>query len=233
MFSDVENYACEPEFTAEVTPVTSAYASTRSSTIQLLDTAKGRISVEGPTLSEKISGLGIDEGLRAFRPAWRQKEALVEIAGLEDSWVVCACQGETIIGYITFHPPGEFERWGRAGISEILELGAIEVAPGYRNIRLGREMMQLAFADPVMEKYIVISTEYYWHWDLDGTGLTVWEYQNVMSRLMESVGMVKRDTDEQEISAHPANMLMVRVGSTVSAEATEAFEKLLFRKKKS
>ncbi len=230
LFSDVENYAVK-EFTAEVTPVTPAYATTRFSTIQIMHTAKGLISVEGPTLSEKINSLGIDDGMKAFRPAWRQKEALVEIAGLEDGWVVTACRGEAIIGYITFHPPGEFERWGRAGIRELLELGAIEVAPGYRNIRLGREMMKVAFADPVMENYVVISTEYYWHWDLDGTGLNVWEYQAVMTRLMESAGMVKRDTDEQEISAHPANMLMVRVGNKVSPEAVAGFERLLFRKK--
>ncbi len=28
-----------------------------------------------------------------------------------------------------------------------------------------------------MEDYIIITTEYYWHWDLKGTGLKVWEYR--------------------------------------------------------
>lgn len=214
-------------FTAEVTTVTPSHAATRPIITRVLNSDKGPITLEDPTASEKISNCSIDEGLRAFRPAWRQKEALVEIAQ-EDGWVVCAIHQDMIVGYITFHPPGEFERWGRAGIKEMLELGAIEVAPGFRNAKLGREMMDLAFADPVMDDFIVISTEYYWHWDLDGTRLGIWDYQKVMTRLMESVGMVKRDTDEQEICAHPANMLMVRVGSNVCPEAVEALEKLLF-----
>mgnify|MGYP002395650360 CR=1 FL=1 len=179
------------------------YAAVRSQIRKMIEFEKGAVHIEGPTLSETIRELGIDDGLKAFRPAWRQKEALEEIAGLEDGWVVAA------------------------------HFGAIEVAPGFRNIKLGRAMMEVAFADTIMEEFIVISTEYYWHWDLDGTGLNVWEYQQVMTKLMEGVGMVKCETDEQEICAHPANMLMVRTGKNVGAGASAAFERLLFLKKKS
>ncbi|MDA8442720.1 MAG: GNAT family N-acetyltransferase [Peptococcaceae bacterium] len=197
-----------------------------------LNTGYGTVIVEGPIDSAKLQDCGILDGLKAFRPAWRQREALVEIAASEDSWVVAAVNNAQISGYITFHPPGEFERWGRAGIPEILELGAIEVAPEFRNSGLGRVMMQVAFADPIMENFIVISTEYYWHWDLEGTGLNVWDYQGIMTKLMEGVGMSKRDTDEQEISSHPANMLMVKVGSKVPAAVVADFENLLVRRPK-
>ncbi|HWJ03929.1 MAG TPA: GNAT family N-acetyltransferase [Verrucomicrobiae bacterium] len=208
-----------------------SHAAIRPHITRLIHTEKGPIHIEGPTLPEKVKGLGIDDGLKAFRPAWRQKEALEEISELEDGWVVTAEQDGILIGYITFHPPCEYERWGRAGLKEILELGAIEVAPGFRHYKLGRNMMEVAFADPVMDDFIVISTEYYWHWDLDGTGLNVWEYQLVMKKLMEAVGLVKRDTDEQEIRAHPANMLMARMGANVKPEVAAAFDRLLFRKK--
>lgn len=189
---------------------------------------KGIITVEGPTASEKISNYGINDGLRAFRPAWRQKEALVEIAA-DDGWIVTAINQNIIVGYIAFHPPGEFERWSEAANPKILELGAIEVAPDFRNIRLGKEMMQVAFTDPIIENYIIISTEYCWHWDLEGTRLGLWEYRNMMTRLMQSVGMVKMDTDDPEIGYHPANMLMVRIGSKVSPEDIAAFHALLFK----
>ena len=33
-----------------------------------------------------------------------------------------------------------------------------------------------------MEDYLVITTEYYWHWDLKGTGLNVWDYRKMMER---------------------------------------------------
>ena len=33
-----------------------------------------------------------------------------------------------------------------------------------------------------MEDYLVITTEYYWHWDLKGTGLTVWDYRKMMEQ---------------------------------------------------
>lgn len=206
--------------------MTQSQSETRPTLTQVLHNDKGPILLEGPTSGEKLGNYSIDEGLRAFRPAWRQKEALVDISQ-EDGWVVSAVNQNTIVGYVTFHPPGEFERWGKTGRPEILELGAIEVAPGFRNIKLGKEMMKLAFSDPVVENFIIISTEYYWHWDLDGTRLGIWDYQQVMTKLMESVGMVKRDTDEQEICAHPANMLMVRIGSAVCPEAVQTFEKLL------
>lgn len=194
-----------------------------------VSTDNGTVYVRMPILSETVNRLGIDDGLRAFRPAWRQKEALAEIAALDDSWVVAAVFQDNIVGYITFHPPEEFERWGQTHLKEIIELGAIEVAPAFRHIGLGKIMMETAFANKAVDDLIIISTEYYWHWDLEGTGLNVWEYQRVMTRLMESVGMSKRATNDLEISAHPANMLMARVGANVPPGVEEVFNKLLVR----
>ena len=77
-------------------------------------------------------------------------------------------------------------------------------------------MLKTAFADPAMENYIVISTEYYWHWDLKGTGLSVWEYRKVMEKVMGSVGNESGlPPTDPEITAHPANCLMARIGKNV------------------
>ena len=54
-----------------------------------------------------------------------------------------------------------------------------------------------------------ITTEYYWHWDLEAAGLNVWEYREMMEKLMKTVDMVWFATDDPEICAHPANCLMV------------------------
>ncbi|MHB1651166.1 MAG: GNAT family N-acetyltransferase [Desulfitobacteriaceae bacterium] len=196
---------------------------------QTVQTPEGVLHIKGPVSPEIISTLTMDSGLRAFRPPTRQKEALVEISGLELGSVVIAEREGELLGYVTFHPPDSFERWA-AGPRQVLELGAIEIAPKMRGLGIARRLLEVAFANPEMEDFLVLATEYYWHWDLEGKGLHIWEYRELMRRLMAHVGMVVKDTDEEEISSHPANMLTVRYGKHVSREVMLAFEALLFRK---
>ena len=196
---------------------------------QVVPTPAGEILVHGPVPPSGVAALTMDPGLRAFRPALKQREALIEICGLPGGRVVIAeCAGE-LLGYVTFHPPDSFERWAD-GPAGTLELGAIEVTPRLRGLGLARKLLEVAFSDPAMEDYIVLATEYYWHWDLDGTGLHVWEYRELMRQLMAQVGLVVKDTDEEEIISHPANMLTVRYGKNVTKEDVLAFEALLFTK---
>jgi len=190
-------------------------------------TPAGLIVVQGPVPSTLLETMTMDQGLTAFRPPHKQIQALIEISRLENGRIIIASLGETIIGYVTFHPPDEFERWAM-GPKETLELGAIEVAPPFRNYKIGKTLLEVAFMDPSMEKHLIIVTEYFWHWDLEGLGLHVWEYRDLMQRLMAHVGMVVKDTDDEEICAHPANILMVRYGRDLSPEAIETFEKILF-----
>ncbi|MCK9927443.1 hypothetical protein MXD62_09705, partial [Frankia sp. Mgl5] len=67
-------------------------------------------------------------------------------------------------------------------------------------------------------------TEYYWHWDLKGTGLDVWQYRKVMEKVMGSVGMTWMATDDPEICSHPANCLMALIGKNVPQESIMAFD---------
>ena len=53
--------------------------------------------------------------------------------------------------------------------------------------------------DEDMENYIIITTEYYWHWDLKGTGLNVWDYRKVMEKMMNAGGLIYFATDDPEI----------------------------------
>ena len=145
--------------------------------------------------------------------------------------MIIARLDSVIIGYVTFHYPDEMERWSEANMEDLIELGAIEVAKEYRALGLGKKMIQLAFLDEQMEDYIVFTTEYYWHWDLEGTRLNVWDYRKMMEQLMKSVDMIWYATDDPEICSHPANCLMVRIGKNVPLSSKEQFDRVRFRQR--
>jgi acetoin utilization protein AcuA len=189
------------------------------------------IVVEGPVAPEHLVRLRIHPQLDAFRKPAEQREALIEIAGLPEGRIIVARDGETVVGYVTFHYPDELERWSDERMEDLIELGAIEVADDYRSLGIGKRMLGIAFAGGQMENVIVFTTEYYWHWDLKGSGLNVWQYREMMERLMKHVGMVWYATDDPEICSHPANCLMVRIGKKVPLASQEKFDRIRFRRR--
>jgi acetoin utilization protein AcuA len=196
---------------------------------QQLNTPHGVIDLEGPVPPTDLARMRMHAGLSAFRRPAEQHEALVEIAGLPEGRIVLARLGEEIIGYVTFHYPDPYERWSEGQLPDLIELGAIEVAAPYRGLGIARKLIELAFAQKQLDNVIVYTTEYYWHWDLKGTGLDVYQYRKVMEDLMKCVGMVWCATDDPEICAHPANCLMVRVGPEVPQASVEKFDRVRFQ----
>ncbi|NLY79900.1 MAG: GNAT family N-acetyltransferase [Lysinibacillus sp.] len=194
-----------------------------------LETKHGTVFVEGPVPPQSLKEYDFHEDLVAFRPPEQQKEALIEIAGLEEGRIIIARNGNMIIGYVTYLYPDPLERWSEDKIENMLELGAIEVIPSYRGTGVGKKMLEVSFMADEMEDYLVITTEYYWHWDLKGTGLNVWDYRKMMENLMKSVGFQYSATDDPEITSHPANCLMIRIGKRVGQETMERFDRLRFR----
>lgn len=190
---------------------------------------QGKLTVEGPVSEAFLRDLLMHKQLDAFRIPREQHNALMDIASLPEGRVIIARDGSVIVGYVTFHYPDECERWSEGGMKNLLELGAIEVADDYRYAGLGKQMLQTAFEDGQLDDYIVFTTEYYWHWDLKNTQLTVWDYRKMMEKLMKTVDMVWFATDDPEICAHPANCLMVRVGNRVPLSSTEQFDRVRFR----
>jgi acetoin utilization protein AcuA len=190
---------------------------------------KASLCVKGPVTSEEVRKYSFHDGLHAFRPPEEQQRAIAEIADLPEGRIIQATNEKQIVAYVTFLYPDPLERWSEGNMEDLLELGAIEVAPPYRSHGVSKALLKTAFADDYMEHYIVISTEYYWHWDLKGTGLSVWEYRKVMEKVMGCVGMTVFATDDSEITAHPANCLMARIGSRVPPESVEQFNRLRFQ----
>lgn len=197
--------------------------------IKEVQTEKGLLIVKAPVSAEEVNSLNIDPGLKAFRAPESQKEALAEIAGLSEGRLSIAINEGTIVGYVTFHFPDEFERWGQAKMDNLLELGAIEVTREWRKSHVSRHLLEVSFMDNTLEDFIIISTEYYWHWDLKGTGLDVWQYKDVMQKVLGAVGMQNAATDEPEIASHAANSLMVRIGENVPIESVIKFETMRFK----
>lgn len=187
------------------------------------------IVIEGPISGSEIEKLDFHPGLTAFRIPEQQKKALVGIADLPEGRINIARDGNQIIGYVTFVYPDPLERWSEGNMENLIELGAIEVAREYRGIQIGKNLLRLSVMDDAMEDYIIITTEYYWHWDLKGSGLSVWDYRKVMEKMMNAGGLVWYATDDPEISSHPANCLMVRIGSRVDTESIEKFDRLRFK----
>lgn len=194
-------------------------------------TTHGDVIIEGPVKPEQLQNYNFDDGLTAFRPPKKQFEALLKIAAFPEGRIIIARTEDTIIGYVTFLYPDPLERWSTFDMKDLLVLGAVEVTRHFRQFKIASSLLEVSMMDKFMENYIIISTEYYWHWDLRGTGLNVWQYRKVMEKMMANGGLLPKTTDDPEIISHPANCLMVRIGENVTEESLDTFRTLRFLSK--
>lgn len=192
------------------------------------ETKHGTVIVEGPVSPEDLATYTFHEGLVAFRLPKQQHEAIIGIAKLEEGRIIIMRNKDIIVGYVTYLYPDPQERWAEDRIPNMIELGAIEVIKEYRGTGAGKALLEVSFMGDEMEDYLVMTTEYYWHWDLKGTGLNVWDYRKMMERMMSTQGFEYYATDDPEITSHPANCLMARVGKRVEQDTLERFDKLRF-----
>ncbi|ARI76780.1 GNAT family N-acetyltransferase [Halobacillus mangrovi] len=195
---------------------------------ETFDSEHGPVVIEGPVTSEDMADYTFDEKLTAFRPSEKQFDAIKKIADFEEGRIIIARHNENIIGYVTYLHPDPLERWSEGNMEDLIELGAIEVIPGFRGYRIGSRLLEVSMRDDYMENYIIISTEYYWHWDLKGTRLNIWDYRKVMEKMMAAGGLTPSPTDDPEIISHPANCLMVRIGENVPESSIKQFDRLRF-----
>ncbi len=200
--------------------------STACCAFESLKTSLGEVLIEGPLEAAKLEGLCMNNKLTVFRPPAKQKEALSAIARLPEGMVYIARYGCEIVGYVTFHYPDGFSRWSKH--PAVLELGGIEISPDWRQRGIGVALLKEAFSNPVMDNHIIITVEFCWHWDLKSSGLDLFQYQKMLAKLFGAVDLSRRATDDPDIIEHPANVLMVRVGSNVSCEDNMRFDNMLF-----
>ena len=185
--------------------------------------------IEGPVSCSFLKTLTFDDQLDAFRPPKEQFNALLEISRLMEGRVYIIRERTHIIGYVTYHYPDEFERWSQGHLPYLIELGAIELCPKYRHLHLGGLLIATSLSSNEFEDYIVLKTEYYWDWDLKQAKLDVFEYKKVMQKMMAKGGLEVFATDEPEITSHPANCLMARIGNRITLDQQQAFDDLRFQ----
>ncbi|RZI03439.1 GNAT family N-acetyltransferase [Staphylococcus condimenti] len=184
--------------------------------------------IEGPVPREKLETMSYDDGLDAFRKPIEQFEAIQEISELPEGRIYVLRKDNKIVGYVTYHYPDPLERWSTRNLPYLVELGAIEVALPYRGTGLGSELIKQSLKEDEFEDYIILTTEYYWHWDLKNSKLDVYEYKKLMQNLMAQGGLEIFATDDPEITGHPANCLMARIGSRISLDQIKAFDDVRF-----
>ncbi|WP_188206444.1 GNAT family N-acetyltransferase [Alkalibacillus aidingensis] len=190
------------------------------------------VIVEGPISSEELESYYFDQHLTAFRPPQKQFEAVKSIADFEEGRIIIARDQDKIVGYATYLHPDPLERWSHIKMDDLIELGAIEVSNDYRGMKVGSTILEVSMMDKQMENYIIITTEYYWHWDMKSTGLNVWEYRKIMEKMMGKGGLKPMSTDDPEIVSHPANCLLVRIGDHVPKSSIEKFDSMRFMGRK-
>ena len=134
-------------------------------------------------------------------------------------------EGE-LVGYAAFHPPTEVETWGADATGELIELGAVEVAPEHRGKDIARRLLQAALGGGRFDSTVVFATLYAWHYDLPRSGMTDLAYRRMLERLYRSVGLQAFATSDEEVRSSAANALMARIGPAAPAHVVEEFHRL-------
>ncbi len=194
----------------DVTPSRSKSIETKAGPILLRDFCP-------PSLVERLRA---DSGLRAFaRLPEREHQLLLGIAKSPDCALTLAHTpvGE-IVGQVTIAPA---DAWWE-GIDNIYEV-AIEVSSNWRGLGIAQHMLAFALELDALEDMILFAIGLSWHWDIEGIGISVFRYRQLIARLFASQGFVEYPTTEPNVSMEPANVLLARVGKRVDQRVASQF----------
>lgn len=197
-----------------------------------VETPKGILVLRSLCPPGSFSGLILDPGLGSFPhySSMIQKLDLFEsIASGEDGNVILAlADGNRVVGYACCYYPDEGERWARLG-RLMYEMGAIEVSRNWRGLGIASRLVQLAMdRGDFYEDKIAYMNGFSWHWDLEGKGLTLAQYRQMMISLMKPYGFREYPTNELNIAIRQENVFLARIGSRVQPKDIRRFHRLLF-----
>ncbi|HVB75506.1 MAG TPA: GNAT family N-acetyltransferase [Ktedonobacteraceae bacterium] len=170
-----------------------------------------------PSLVERLTA---DSGLHAFaRLPERELQLFIGIAKRPDCALTLAHTPEgVIVGEVTLAPGDEW--W--EGLENVYEV-AIEVSSNWRSQGVARQLLAFALELDALEDMILFALGLSWHWDIDGLGLNVYRYREMISRLFASQGFIEYPTTEPNVSLEPANILLARIGKRVDQRVVSQF----------
>jgi acetoin utilization deacetylase AcuC-like enzyme len=173
--------------------------------------------------------LEVDPGIHAFvRAPEQEREVLARIAEEPTGEVVVAHTPEgVVVGYVAVLEPEPGTRF--ASLPGLLEVGAVEVATGWRRGGVASALLRFAVEPDPFEDLILIASGLSWHWDLEQSGLSAVAYRQVLRRVFEAAGFESLPTDEPEIAYDSANLFVARIGGRVPAARRAAFTSRLVR----
>lgn len=199
---------------------------------RIVPTAKGDIALRSFCTPEQIQACTFDPQFSVYaryKSLYTRKESLERLAATENANIVLALvETNHIMGFgMLIHPEPE-ERWSKVGPGIMIELKAIEVCRDWRSTRIAHQIVEMLLSHPRVEEMIVYLVGYSWTWDLDGTGKSAQQYRQMLFRLFEPFDFRESQTNEPNICLKPENMLMVRIGGRVSADALHRFKWIRF-----
>lgn len=209
--------------TSELVSVSGQVPSPRVETIQ---TPRGPVHLRDWCPPSMLERLRPDPGLVAFcRSAEREMELLRRLAEQSEVDLIIAHTPEgVVVGQVTITLA---EGWW-AGLEGVFEI-SLEVARDWRRLGLARQLLRFAAQPDAMEDLILLAEGYWWHWDLEATGLNPFAYRALLQRLFGQVGFQEMRTTEPDIAGSPANSLLVRIGARVSPERAQQFRARVLR----
>ncbi len=192
---------------------------------RVLETTAGQLILRDfcpPSLVERLKP---DSGLRAFaRLPEREHQLLLNIARHPNCALTLAhTPGGVIVGEVTIAPG---DAWWE-GLDNVYEV-AIEVSSNWRGQGVAKQLLAFALELDALEDMILFAEGLSWHWDIEGLGLSIYRYRELIAHLFATQGFMEYPTTEPNISMEPANILLVRVGSRVDQQvATRFFNRVM------
>lgn len=110
------------------------------------------------------------------------------------------------------------------GVDDIYEV-TIEVSSQWRNAGIASQLLAFALEVDTLEDIILFAMGLSWHWDMEGLGISEFQYRELIARLFASQGFVEYTTTEPDINMEPANILLVRIGKQVDPAVASRFLK--------
>ena len=201
--------------------ITSKTASHRHiARVKTYKTPAGPIFLRTCCTPEFVEGLKIDDGLRAFaRIPEREHQLLISIAQKPESRLTLAYTADgTIVGQVTLAP---LDGWWQ-DIDHAYEI-AVEVGSTWRTLGIAHQLLKYALESESLEEYLILGLGLSWHWDYAGLGITPFRYREMIARLFAAHGFSEYLTSEPNIRMDPANILVARLGSRLTAESVNRF----------